>query len=75
MKIVNSDQVLGVQANFWSHINRDEAGMDRQIFPRLVALSETAWTDAHQKNWEYFMKKLALHYKSMELLDLYYMKE
>ena len=32
--------ILGAQANFWSHIDRTEAGMDKQIFPRLLALAE-----------------------------------
>jgi hexosaminidase len=64
---------LGVQANFWSHIDRNEPGMDRQIFPRLIALAEVGWTDPGNKSLEDFSKRLNQHYKSLDLLDVYYM--
>lgn len=46
----NSDKILGVQANFWSHLARTVPQMDRQLFPRLIALSEIAWTDNDKKD-------------------------
>ena len=72
---IQPDQILGVQANFWSHINRDEPGMDRQIFPRLLALAEVGWNEGDIKNWNDFSNKLKHHYKSLELLDIYYMRK
>ena len=39
-----AENYIGVQANFWSHIDRCEDRIDQQLFPRLFALSETAWS-------------------------------
>ena len=47
---------LGVQANFWSHIDRSEYRIDRQLFPRVLGLAETAWSLPYKKNWEHFKK-------------------
>jgi hexosaminidase len=71
----DSDHVLGVQANFWSHIDRTEPTMDRQVFPRLIALAEVGWTEAMNKDWEDFSARLEHHFKSLTLLDIYYMNE
>ena len=45
---------LGVQANFWSHIDRSEANIDKQLFPRILGLAEAAWSIPERKNWEQF---------------------
>jgi hexosaminidase len=51
---------LGVQANFWSHIDRSEPNIDKQLFPRVLGLAETAWSRPENKNWERF-KSAAFH--------------
>lgn len=48
------ENYIGVQANFWSHIDRSESRIDRQLFPRLLALAEIAWTLAENKDWNRF---------------------
>ncbi len=45
---------IGVQANFWSHIDRSEDNIDKQLFPRILGLAETAWTIPENRNWESF---------------------
>lgn len=45
---------IGVQANFWSHIDRCESRIDGQLFPRLLALSEVGWCDNGNKDWQRF---------------------
>ncbi|MDR1814465.1 MAG: beta-N-acetylhexosaminidase [Tannerella sp.] len=66
--------VLGVQANFWSHIEHSEARIDRQLFPRLLALAAAAWTPVTQKNWQQFQPKLESHYKRLEQMHIDYYK-
>ncbi|WP_300761893.1 beta-N-acetylhexosaminidase [uncultured Parabacteroides sp.] len=60
-----SDEVaqnyIGVQANFWSHIDRSENRIDQQLFPRLFALSEIAWSRAQNKDWKRFKKIAKIH--------------
>lgn len=52
---------MGVQANFWSHIDRSEGRIDQQLFPRLLALSEIAWSRAQNKDWARFRQTAKLH--------------
>ncbi|UNY98780.1 beta-N-acetylhexosaminidase [Zhouia spongiae] len=67
-----SEKVLGVQANFWSHINRIEPEMDRQIFPRILALAEVGWSDEQNKDWDRFTRSLNRHLKAFDVLGIYY---
>lgn len=70
---VEAEHILGVQANFWSHIDRSEPNMDRQIFPRILALAEVGWTEGMNRNWDNFSLRLKHHYKSLDLLNIYHM--
>jgi hexosaminidase len=40
LDINDAEHILGVQANFWSHIDRTVPAMDRQIFPRLLGFAQ-----------------------------------
>jgi len=50
----NEKLYLGVQANFWSHIDRSEPNIDKQLFPRIMGLAETAWSKTSNHNWDRF---------------------
>jgi hexosaminidase len=67
--------VLGMQANFWSHIDRSEQRIDKQLFPRLLALAGAAWTEPAQKEWTQFKIKLDSHKKRLEKMYVNYYKE
>lgn len=41
--------VSGLQAQLWSETTRTDAGVDYQLFPRLIAFAERAW---HRPAWE-----------------------
>lgn len=68
-------KVLGVQANFWSHIDRTPPRIDRQLFPRLLALSEIAWTYQNKKEWSNFRKRMYFRLKSLDILGISYFNE
>lgn len=67
---------VGVQANFWSHINRSERGIDRQLFPRLFALAEVAWSSSQNKDWDRFKRLAKKHCTKLRenQVDCYYDK-
>ena len=67
-----TENILGVQANFWSHIDRTEPKMYRQIFQRLLALSEVAWTNEKNKDWAGFVYRLKAQMEVLQLFDIYY---
>jgi len=63
-------KILGVQANFWSHLNRIESEMDIQIFPRILALAEVGWLKESNKNWVDFTLRLNHHLKTLDIMDI-----
>ena len=42
-------EVLGMQAQLWTEITRDQRSVEYMLFPRLLAFAERAW---HQAEWE-----------------------
>lgn len=46
--------VIGVQANLWSEYISTEAKAEYMLYPRLLALSEIAWTSLANKNFKDF---------------------
>ncbi|MCF6285730.1 MAG: beta-N-acetylhexosaminidase, partial [Candidatus Hydrogenedentes bacterium] len=49
--------IIGIQANFWSHIDRTPARTDAQLFPRLLAIAERAWSPKEQTSWPDFYRR------------------
>lgn len=58
--------IKGVQANIWTEFIPDQPTADYMIWPRALALSETAWSPATKKNLQRFMKKLPAELARME---------
>lgn len=47
-------RILGVQANLWTEYISTPSHVEHMIWPRLLALSEVAWTEPEKKDWENF---------------------
>ncbi len=54
-------QILGLQANFWSHIDREPAKVDAQLFPRLLSIAERGWSPREVRDWEGFRRRVTVH--------------
>ena len=67
-KPATAARVLGIQANFWSHIDRDPRLVDRQLFPRLLALAERAWVPADCRDWQDYHRRARAHLPLLERL-------
>lgn len=69
--------VLGLQANFWSHIDREPDLVDRQLYPRVLALAERGWSPDNRRAWISYqrraraqlprLKQLVIHYQTLDL--------
>lgn len=66
------DQILGVQMSMWTERVADPKRLDYMTFPRLVALSEAAWTLHKNKECSTFMQKLPFFLKYLDTLGIYY---
>ena len=67
--------ILGVQASFWSHIDREPPLVDRQIFPRLLSLAERAWSPATITDWAAFKPRLNAHLDWLDHFGVAYRRE
>lgn len=72
---LNAEQakhILGVQANLWTEYIATEDKVWYMILPRLFALSEIAWTQPAQKNYNTFTKNLSGQFALLEMKHLNY---
>ena len=63
---------LGIQACFWSHIDRTESKIDYQLFPRLLALAERAWSDEAVNDYNNFATRKSNHTFWLNYFDIKY---
>lgn len=53
-----ADLLMGIQGSMWTEFCSSPQDVEHQLFPRLIALSEIAWTSKEHKNWESFLLRL-----------------
>lgn len=70
-----SEHVLGLQANFWSHIDRDPELVDKQLFPRLLSIAERGWSPSDVTDWDSFRKRLEKHLALLQQMGINYYKD
>lgn len=49
---------LGIQANVWTEYIRDSRRLEYMLFPRLLALAETAWNGRNRASYMDFVRRL-----------------
>ena len=64
--------ILGVQANFWSNIDREEVGVDKQVFPRLLAIAEVAWAPKDQRDETRFRQRVKIESSRLKKMGVKY---
>ncbi|MEG2101030.1 MAG: family 20 glycosylhydrolase [Flavobacterium sp.] len=59
--------ILGVQSNLWSEYLTSPAKLNYQIYPRVFALAEIAWTKSQNKNYNSFvLNRMPHHLEKLE---------
>ena len=65
---------LGVQGNMWTETTNNNAELEYQLLPRLLAISEIGWLPNNQKDWLSFFYRLQNHSRVFEDRNLTYAK-
>jgi hexosaminidase len=65
-----AQHILGVQASMWTHIADTESAIDFQLYPRLLALAEVAWTPQSLRVWSDFSSRVNSQYSRLQSLDV-----
>lgn len=67
--------VLGTQANVWTEVMQDSSRVDYQVFPRLAAFAEVAWSELPapaERDFPDFERRMAAHYGRLDALGVHY---
>jgi hexosaminidase len=64
--------ILGPQGNLWTEYMTTGDQVEYMAFPRMLAMSEVAWTQAKNKNYSSFINRVEYFHKRMEALDINY---
>ncbi len=67
--------VIGTQANVWTEAMEDAARVDYQVFPRLAAFAEVAWSTLPapaERDFADFERRTAAHYARLDALGVAY---
>ncbi len=62
--------VLGVEGNLWAERVPTRDRLDFQVFPRMTALAEVAWSPQDKRSWEDFSRRMETHTKRFEVLGV-----
>lgn len=66
--------VLGIEAPLWTEFVPSRARLEWQVFPRLLAVAETAWLDAEKKNLTGFHERITGFLAQMDRENIGYAK-
>lgn len=67
-----SKHILGPQGNIWTEYMTTSDQVEYMAFPRMLAMSEVAWTAAENKDYTNFINRVEYFRKRMDALDINY---
>lgn len=67
LTIEEQKYIWGVQSNLWSEYLTSPAKLNYQLYPRMFALAEIAWTEPQNKNYNNFvLNRMPHHIEKLE---------
>ncbi|MEV4425154.1 beta-N-acetylhexosaminidase [Streptomyces sp. NPDC049602] len=67
--------ILGTQANVWTEVMENRSRVDYQVFPRLAAFAEVAWSALpapEARDFPGFERRMSTHYRRLDALGVDY---
>ncbi|WP_406394810.1 beta-N-acetylhexosaminidase [Streptomyces sp. NBC_00887] len=67
--------IIGTQANVWTEVMQNRARVDYQVFPRLAAFAEVAWSRLPapgERDFADFERRMGTHYARLDALGVDY---
>ncbi|MFC7974671.1 beta-N-acetylhexosaminidase [Streptomyces cinereoruber] len=67
--------ILGTQANVWTEVMENRSRVDYQVFPRLAAFAEVAWSALPapgERDYTGFERRMDTHYRRLDALGVDY---
>ena len=70
--VQDKSYLLGVEAPLWTEFVPNEQKLETQVYPRLAALAERAWSSVSEKHYEDFTNRLSHINKMFDQLGIKY---
>jgi hexosaminidase len=64
--------VLGAGGNLWSEFFPNYAQVQYMAYPRACAIAEVTWTEAKQKNWDDFKRRMETQFERLKVQRVNY---
>lgn len=64
--------IIGVESPLWSEYVPNPEKAEQMVFPRLLALADTAWSGNYGKNFREFKNRLKVFHKLLDVYDVNY---
>lgn len=61
-----TNYIKGTQANVWTEYMPTTYQVEYMVFPRAMAVAETAWSLKEKKNFDNFQQRLQYHYRLLQ---------
>lgn len=58
--------IMGIQGHLWSELAPTKEAVGERLFPRLLAVAETAWSRPADKDFASFQRRLPRHLRELE---------
>lgn len=68
----HTSHILGMQANVWTERVADKKRLDFLVFPRLMAIAESAWSDPGAQDYPAFEDRVKIFLPYLDRLGIYY---
>jgi len=68
------DHIIGIQGNVWTEYIATPEYLDYMTYPRMIAISEIAWTQGSKKDFEEFLARLEIQKKRLDALGVNYFR-
>ncbi len=68
-------QIIGLGTQMWTEWTPTLSDMQRQAFPRCIAIAEVGWTAKENKNFPDFQNRLTEYQRRLDALQINYHKE
>ncbi len=69
---VDSKYILGGQANIWTEQIYNTRHLQYMVWPRALAIAESVWSPAENKNWKNFVSRVEQHQQRFCLQEIKY---
>lgn len=68
------DRLMGIQGSMWTEFCDSPDDVTYQIFPRLAAVAEVAWSSGDARDWEDFLRRLDAFNRHLDMKGVVYSK-